>query len=33
MGRHYAGDVLAGIALGALELTALRAMTPAVCER
>jgi membrane-associated phospholipid phosphatase len=31
MGRHYVGDVLAGVLLGAAELSVLRALTPPVC--
>ena len=31
MGRHYAGDVLAGAALGAAEFALLRRFAPPVC--
>jgi membrane-associated phospholipid phosphatase len=31
MGRHYAGDVLAGALVGTLELLALRAAAPPMC--
>jgi hypothetical protein len=31
MGRHYVGDVLAGVLLGGAELAAVRALTPQVC--
>lgn len=31
MGRHYAGDVLAGAVLGTLELLVLRAAVPPMC--
>jgi membrane-associated phospholipid phosphatase len=31
MGRHYAGDVLAGAVLGTFELIAVRAAAPPMC--